>query len=165
MSDTFPFRIGTGHDTHRLGPDRPFIVGGVTIPFDKGPLGHSDGDVLLHALTDALLGALALGDIGDWFSNTDPRWAGADSSIFVKEAVRAVKERGWSVINVDSIIHAERPKLGPHKRDIAAKVASLLGLPADRVSVKAKSGEAVGPVGRGEALQAEVIVLLGRTQN
>jgi 2-C-methyl-D-erythritol 2,4-cyclodiphosphate synthase len=155
-----PLRIGIGHDTHRLGPGRPFIVGGLVIPFDKGPIGHSDGDVLLHALTDALLGALALGDIGDWFPNTDPRWAGADSMQFVVEALRVVTEKGWSVVNVDAIIHAERPKLGPHKREIASRVAEILGIPADRVSVKAKSGEGVGPVGLGEALQAEVVVLL-----
>ncbi len=99
------------------------------------------------------LGALALGDIGDWFPNTDPRWAGADSTQFVVEALRVVTEKGWSVVNVDAIIHAERPKLGPHKREIASRMADILGLPPERVSVKAKSGEGVGPVGRGEALQ------------
>jgi 2-C-methyl-D-erythritol 2,4-cyclodiphosphate synthase len=156
-----PFRVGLGHDTHRLGAaGKPLILGGVTIPHDCGLIGHSDADPLLHAITDALLGALALGDIGDWFPNTDPKWQGADSAVFLKEAAAAVISRRYQIVNIDAIVHAERPKLGPHKRAIAAHIAQLLSLPEDRVSVKAKSGEAVGPVGRGEAIQAEAVALL-----
>ena len=116
-------RIGLGHDRHRLGPDRALILGGVTIPFELGLIGHSDADVLLHAITDALLGALALGDIGEWFPNTDPRWQNADSSLFVQEAVKAVRERGWEIANLDCTVHAERPKLSPFKRQLAERIA------------------------------------------
>lgn len=159
-----PFRVGLGHDTHRLGAvGKPLILGGVTIPHECGLIGHSDADPLLHAITDALLGALALGDIGDWFPNTDPKWQGADSAVFLREAAAAVISRRYQIVNLDAIVHAERPKLGPFKRQIAAHIAQLLSLKEDQVSVKAKSGEAVGPVGRGEAIQAEAIVLLARS--
>lgn len=158
-----PVRIGLGHDTHRLGPDRPLILGGVTIPFDRGLVGHSDADVLLHAVTDALLGALALGDIGEWFPNTDSRWAGVESSVFLAEAARAVRERGWQIANLDCTVFAQQPKLSPYKQRIAGTIADLLQLDATTVSVKAKTGELVGPVGRGESISADAIVLLSRT--
>jgi 2-C-methyl-D-erythritol 2,4-cyclodiphosphate synthase len=160
---TPPVRIGLGHDTHRLGPDRLLILGGVKVPFDCGLIGHSDADVLLHAVTDALLGALSLGDIGEWFPNTDPQWEGADSAVFVTEAAKAVRDRGWEIANLDCTIFAEQPKLSPFKKEIASNVASLLAVDADVVSVKAKTGETVGPIGRGESISAEAAVLLYRT--
>jgi 2-C-methyl-D-erythritol 2,4-cyclodiphosphate synthase len=153
-------RVGLGHDTHRLVSGKPLILGGVAIPFDKGLDGHSDADVLLHAITDALLGAAGLGDIGEWFPNTDPQWQGADSKIFVAEAVRAVGERGWTITNLDCTVSAEQPKLTPHKPAIRTRLAELLSLSETQINVKAKSGEAVGPVGRGEAMTADAIVLL-----
>lgn len=156
-------RIGLGHDTHRLGPDRPLILGGVTVPFESGLIGHSDADVLLHAITDALLGALALGDIGEWFPNTEAQWAEASSAIFVTKAAKAVRERGWQIANLDCTIFAERPKLSPFKQQIAERVAELLELDASAVSVKAKTGEKVGPIGRGESISADAITLLYRT--
>ncbi len=155
------YRIGLGHDRHRLIAGRKLLLGGVEVPFELGLDGHSDADVLLHAITDALLGAAGLGDIGDWFPNTDPQWAGADSAVFLQAALSAVKDRGWQVVNLDCTIHAERPKLSPHKAVIKANVARLLGVPEDRVNVKAKTGEKVGPVGRLEAIDADAVVLLG----
>ena len=156
------FRVGLGHDRHRLVAGRPLVLGGVTIDFELGLDGHSDADVLLHAITDAILGAAGLGDIGEWFPNTDPQWAGADSTVFLRAARDAVSERGWEVVNIDCTIHAERPKLSPHKRTIAAGIAGLLGIAEDRVNVKAKTGEKVGPIGRLEAIDADAVVLLGR---
>lgn len=153
-------RIGLGHDRHRLGPERPLILGGVRIPYERGLIGYSDADVLLHAITDALLGALALGDIGEWFPNSDPQWQGADSTIFAAEAIKAVRERGWEIANLDCTVHAEQPKLSPFKREIAERLAQILSLDPTVVSVKAKTGEKVGPIGRGEAIDADAIVLL-----
>jgi 2-C-methyl-D-erythritol 2,4-cyclodiphosphate synthase len=157
-----PYRIGQGHDRHRLIEGKPLILGGVTIPHPRGLDGHSDADVLLHAITDALLGALALGDIGEWFPNTDPQWRGADSAVFVTAAVAEVRRRGWEIANLDATIHAERPKLSPHKNAIAERVASLLGITREQVNVKAKTGEKVGPIGREEAIDADATVLLYR---
>ena len=157
------YRIGLGHDRHRLVAGRKLLLGGVEVPFELGLDGHSDADVLLHAITDALLGAAGLGDIGDWFPNTDPQWAGADSTVFHQAALSAVKERGWQVVNLDCTIHAERPKLSPHKAAIKNNVARLLGVLEDQVNVKAKTGEKVGPVGRLEAIDADAVVLLGRS--
>ena len=157
------YRIGLGHDRHRLVAGRKLILGGVTIDFELGLDGHSDADVLLHAITDAILGAAGLGDIGDWFPNTDPQWAGADSTVFLRAALGAVKERGWKVVNLDCTLHAERPKLSPHKQSIAVNIAKLLEVANDRVNVKAKTGETVGPVGRLEAIDADAVVLLGRS--
>lgn len=157
------YRIGLGHDRHRLVAGRPLVLGGVAVDFELGLDGHSDADVLLHALTDAILGAAGLGDIGEWFPNTDPQWAGADSKVFLRAAVQAVAERGWSIINVDCTIHAERPKLSPFKRTIADSIAQQLGIAPDRVNVKAKTGEKVGPIGRLEAMDADAVVLLGRS--
>lgn len=153
-------RIGLGHDTHRLGAARPLRLGGVVIPHESGPVAHSDGDVLLHALIDALLGAAALGDIGEWFPDTDPAWRDADSAALVTEVSRRVRSAGWRVVNVDAIVFVQRPKLGPHKLSIRCRIAELLGLSETQVSVKAKTGEGVGPIGREEAIAAEVVVLV-----
>ncbi|MGH7127994.1 MAG: 2-C-methyl-D-erythritol 2,4-cyclodiphosphate synthase [Planctomycetaceae bacterium] len=158
------FRIGLGHDTHRLEAGRRLVLGGVTIAHDRGAVGHSDADVLLHAVTDALLGAAGLGDIGEWFPDSDPRWAGAGSSTFVRSALEAVRERGWRVVNLDCTIFAERPKLSPDKPRIRTRLAELLSLAEDAVNVKAKSGEQVSPIGRGEAIAADAIVLLRKAE-
>jgi 2-C-methyl-D-erythritol 2,4-cyclodiphosphate synthase len=155
-------RVGHGHDTHRLSRGRKLILGGVPIDFERGLLGHSDADVLLHAITDALLGAAGLGDIGEWFSDTDPRWAGADSAALLKTAVREVVNHNWKIINLDCTIAAEQPRLSPHKPAIRNRIAELLGIPAENVNVKAKTGEGVGPVGRLEVIEAEAVVLLSR---
>ncbi len=157
------FRVGLGHDTHRLIADRPLILGGVRIEHDRGLDGHSDADVLLHAITDALLGAAALGDIGELFPNTDPRWANTDSAHFVREALRRLTDLGWRIVNLDCTIHAERPKLSAVKPAIAARVAKILGLNRDQVSIKAKTGEKVGPIGRQEAISADAVVLIETT--
>ncbi len=156
------FRVGFGHDTHRLIEGRSLVLGGVVVPHDRGLAGHSDADVVLHAVTDALLGAAALGDIGELFPDTDPAHRGRDSSDFVCEAMRRLTTAGWQPVNIDVVIHAEQPKLGPHKRAICDRVAELLGLAAGAVSVKAKTGERVGPIGRGEAISCEAVVLIER---
>ena len=158
-------RVGLGHDIHRLAPGRKLILGGVEIPFDRGPVGHSDADVLLHAITDALLGAAGLGDIGEWFPNTDERWAGADSALLLSHALDAVRKQDWQVVNLDCTVWAEQPKLTPHKPAIRRRLAEILELPEERINVKAKSGEAVGPVGRGEAITADAVVLVQRSHN
>ena len=155
-------RIGIGHDTHRLGPGGPLKIGGVTLEYDRHLIGHSDADVLLHAVTDALLGALAAGDIGDLFPDTDPRHQGQDSAEFLLEAKRRVQAAGYEVVNLDCIVFAQRPKLVPYKLPIRQRLAELLGISLDCVSVKAKTGEQVGPVGREEAIMAECIVLLAK---
>ena len=155
-------RVGLGHDTHRLGPGLPLVLGGVTIPHEAGCIAHSDGDVLLHAITDALLGATALGDIGEWFPDTDPQHSGADSANLLTRVVNEVHGRGWRVVNLDCTVFAQRPKLSSYKKEIAVRVAELLGLTADRVCVKAKTGERVGPVGREEAIEASAVVLIER---
>ncbi|GAB4143160.1 MAG: 2-C-methyl-D-erythritol 2,4-cyclodiphosphate synthase [Planctomycetaceae bacterium] len=154
------FRVGLGHDIHRLVEGRPLILGGVSIDFDRGLDGHSDADVLLHAITDALLGALGLGDIGEWFPNDDPQWKDADSVRFVTEAINAARERGWELVNLDCTIWAERPKLTPYKPRIRQRLAELLDIEENCINVKAKSGEKVGPVGRQEAMVADAVVLL-----
>lgn len=156
------FRVGSGHDRHRLVAGRPLILGGVSIPYEFGLDGHSDADVLMHAITDALLGAVAAGDIGELFPNTDPRWAGADSVIFLQAALDEVHRRGYEIANLDCTIHAERPKLSPYKTTIASGLARLLSLPSDCINVKAKTGEKVGPIGRGEAIDADAVVLVVR---
>ena len=158
------FRVGLGHDTHRLASDRPLILGGVTIEFDRGLLGHSDADILLHAVTDAVLGAAGMGDIGDAFPDTDPTYAGIDSAILLGRALERVRAAGWCLINLDCTIFAQRPKLGPHKLAIRQRVSELVGLPVDAVNVKAKTGELVGPIGREEAMSADAIVLMERFQ-
>ncbi len=155
-------RVGSGHDTHRLAPGRALVLGGVPIAHDRGLLGHSDADVLLHAITDALLGAAGLGDIGDAFPDTDPAYAGIDSALLLAQALERVRGGGWRLLNVDCTIFAERPKLSPHKATIRARLAELLGLAADAVNIKAKTGEKVGPIGREEAMSADAVVLLMR---
>ena len=155
-------RVGLGHDRHRLVPGRPLILGGVKIEFEKGLDGHSDADVLLHAVTDAILGAAGMGDIGEWFPNTDPQWANVDSSIFLQQAISEVEKRGWIIGNLDCTVHAERPKLSPYKSAISARIANLLNLELSQVNVKAKTGEKVGPIGREEAIDADAIVMLVR---
>ena len=153
------YRAGIGDDLHRLTEGRPLILGGVRVPFERGLLGHSDADVVLHAVTDALLGAAALGDIGEHFPDVDPRWKGADSAVLLVAALERVRERGCEPVNCDVVIHAQQPKLGPWKVQIRDNLARLLGLPQDAVNVKAKTEEHVGPVGRGEAISALAIVL------
>ncbi len=155
-------RVGHGHDTHRLSRERTLVLGGVTIDFERGLLGHSDADVLLHAITDALFGAAGLGDIGEWFPDTDPKWCGANSADLLKTAVREVSARHWKIVNLDCTISAEQPRLSSHKPAIRQRIAELLEITAENVNVKAKTGEGVGPVGRKEAIAADAVVLLLR---
>lgn len=159
------FRVGLGHDSHRLGPNRALILGGVRIDFDRGLVGHSDADILLHAVTDALLGAAGLGDIGDSFPDTDPQFAGMDSRLFLEAALHRVTELGWRPVNLDCTIFAQRPKLAPYKASIRQRLAELLSLPLETVNVKAKTGEGVGPIGREEAMAADAVVLLEHVRN
>lgn len=159
-------RIGHGYDLHRLEPlapgghGRPLVLGGVRLEHDRGPVGHSDGDALLHAITDAILGALALPDIGQLFPDNDPRWEGADSRVFVERAASEARERGWRIENVDATVVLERPKVSPHKEKMRANVASMLGIGVDRVNVKGKTHEKVDAVGEGWAVEVHVVVLL-----
>ena len=155
-------RVGIGHDTHRLVEGRPLVLGGLRITHTHGLAGHSDADVVLHAVADALLGAAALGDIGEVFPDTDPQYRGADSAVLVREVVARIHAAGWQPVNVDLVIHAERPKLGPHKLAMRDRIADLLGIAPNVVSVKAKTGESVGPIGRGEAISCEAVVLIER---
>jgi 2-C-methyl-D-erythritol 2,4-cyclodiphosphate synthase len=155
-------RIGFGTDIHRLVAGRPLIVGRVEIESDLGADGHSDADVLLHAVTDALLGSLALGDIGTHFPNSDPRWSGADSLVFLRRAFELVVERGYRVVNIDSVVDLESPKLKPYVDQIRQNIASALDVAPECVSVKAKTGESVGAVGNREALTAQAVVLIER---
>lgn len=152
--------VGIGYDLHRLVEGRKLILGGVEIPYSLGLLGHSDGDVLLHAVSDAVLGAAAAGDIGELFPDTDPQYKGISSEVILGEAVSLAAERSLKVYNLDCILLAERPKLGPLKKEIRARLAELLSLQADRVNVKAKTMEGCGPIGAGEAIAAHVVVTL-----
>ena len=156
------YRTGLGWDVHRLAPNRPLILGGVTIPSEFGLEGHSDADILAHAITDAILGAASLGDIGMHFPDTDPRWKGADSLVFLKHALELARGAGFEVVNVDSTVILERPKLKDHRTAIREKLAAALGLPLDRVSVKFKTAEKVGPVGEGRSAEAQAVVTLNR---
>jgi len=156
------FRIGFGTDIHRLVAGRPLVIGGVGILSDLGADGHSDADVLMHAATDALLGALALGDIGKHFPNTDKRWRNAESSEFLLYAHGMIKQRGYVVANLDSVIDLELPKLRPHIEQMRRNIATVLDTELDQVSVKAKTGEAVDAVGERRAVRAEVVVLIRR---
>lgn len=156
-------RVGIGTDLHRLGPGRPLVLGHVVIPYDLGPVSHSDGDVVLHAVIDAAAGAAGLPDIGEMFPDNDPAYRDADSADLLKAALERVAERGYRLVNADVTIHAQRPKLGPHKPAIREELAWLTGLPADAVSVKAKTGEGLDAVGRGEAIAATVVVGLARS--
>lgn len=156
------FRIGFGNDVHRLVAGRALILGGVEIDSDLGAEGHSDADALSHAITDAILGALALGDIGSHFPNSDERWRGAESFVFLRFAVSEARSRGYIVGNVDATINLESPKLRPYIGQITDGLAAVLEVTSDRISVKAKTGEGVGPVGERRAVTAEAVVLLAR---
>lgn len=158
-----PLRIGEGWDVHALVPGRPLIIGGVNIPHTQGLLGHSDADVLLHAITDALLGAAALGDIGRHFPDTDARFKGADSSVLLAEAARRVREAGFEIGNVDSTVIAQAPKLAPHIAAMCEGIARTLGLAVAQVNVKAKTAEKIGPVGQGLSIEARAVTLLVAT--
>jgi 2-C-methyl-D-erythritol 2,4-cyclodiphosphate synthase len=154
------YRIGIGNDIHRLASGRKLILGGVRIAFEKGPVGHSDGDALAHAVCDALLGAAALGDMGRHFPDSSPKWRGASSLLFLRHTRKLLKEAGYEIVNVDATIGLERPKLAPHIPLMRAKVARALGLKPEQVSVKAKTGEGVDAVGRGEAIRADAVGLI-----
>lgn len=155
-------RVGEGWDVHQLVEGRRLILGGVPIPYDKGLLGHSDADALLHAITDALFGAAGLGDIGRHFPDTDPTFKGADSGVLLAEAAARVRAAGWQIGNVDSTIVAQAPKMAPHIPAMRERIAALLGLAADQVNVKAKTAEKLGPVGEGKSIEARAVVLLQR---
>jgi 2-C-methyl-D-erythritol 2,4-cyclodiphosphate synthase len=153
-------RIGEGWDIHTLVEGRKLMLGGVQVPYNKGLLGHSDADALLHAITDALLGAAGMGDIGAHFPDTDAAFQGADSAVLLAEAARRVREKGYSIGNVDSTIIAQAPKLAPHISAMRARIADILGIAPDCVNVKAKTAEKMGPVGEGLAIEARAVVLL-----
>jgi len=157
-------RIGNGYDTHRLVEGRPLILGGQRLqhPEGLGLDGHSDADVLVHAVMDALLGALSLGDIGKYFPPTDPRWKGADSLMLLEQVVALVNERGWQIVNVDSVVIAERPKLKPHIEAMRGAIALRMGLDPDQVGVKATTNERLGPEGREEGMSCHAVALLTR---
>lgn len=156
------YRTGLGWDVHRLAPNMPLILGGVSIPSEFGLEGHSDADILAHAITDAILGAAALGDIGMHFPDTDPRWKGADSLVFLRHALELAGGAGFELVNVDSTVILERPKLKDYRTPIREKLAATLGLPLDRVSVKFKTAEKVGPVGEGKSAEAQAVVTVMR---
>ncbi len=156
-------RIGLGHDTHRLAPGGPLRLGGVDLPGDRHALGHSDADVLLHAVTDALLGAAGLEDIGQLFPDTDAANRGRDSAEMLRLAWQKVAARGYTIVNLDCVVLAEQPKLAPHKASIRQRIAEVLSIDADRVGLKAKTGEQVGPIGRREAISAQCVALLEKT--
>jgi 2-C-methyl-D-erythritol 2,4-cyclodiphosphate synthase len=155
-------RIGLGHDTHRLGPGAGLVIGGITIPHDRAAIGHSDADVLLHALTDALLGAAALGDIGEMFPDTDPANRGRDSADMLRRAAARVADAGWRIVNLDCVVFAQRPKILPHRAAIRRRIAEILGIDDSAVWLKAKTGEGVGPIGEELAIAAECVVLIER---
>jgi 2-C-methyl-D-erythritol 2,4-cyclodiphosphate synthase len=154
------YRTGIGWDNHRLAAGRPLVLGGVTIPSEAGLDGHSDADVLSHAITDAILGAAALGDIGVHFPDTDPRWKGCDSVVFLRHALELVHQRGYQLVSVDSTVIIERPKLKDHREAMRQKLAHTLGLAVENVSVKFKTAEKVGPVGEGRSAEAQAVVTL-----
>ena len=156
------YRFGQGWDVHRIAPGRPLVLGGVTVPCEFGLEGHSDADVLSHAITDAILGALALGDIGMHFPDADPRWKGCDSLVFLRHARDLARERGFALVNVDSTVILERPKLKDYRETIRQKLAGTLELDVDRVSVKFKTAEKVGPVGEGRSAEAQAVVTIAK---
>ena len=154
------YRIGFGNDIHKLAPNLPLVLGGVRIPSDKGAVGHSDADALFHAVTDAILGALALGDIGSHFPDDDEKWKNADSGLFLSEAVELMNERGFSVVNIDSVIILEHPKLRPYIRLMRENLAQILSTDSANISVKAKTNEKLDEIGRGNAVGAEAVILI-----
>ncbi|MGK7892883.1 MAG: 2-C-methyl-D-erythritol 2,4-cyclodiphosphate synthase [Xenococcus sp. (in: cyanobacteria)] len=156
-------RIGNGYDIHRLTPERPLILGGITIPHRLGLLGHSDADVLTHAIMDALLGALSLGDIGHYFPPSDPQWKGADSLVLLAQVQQLISDQGWSISNIDSTIVAEQPKLKPHLKAMRDRLGAILNLSSDHISIKATTNEKLGPVGQEEGICAYAVVLLNKS--
>ena len=158
------FRIGLGHDTHRLIDGSVLRIGGVDIPHDRAALGHSDADVLLHAVTDAVLGAAALGDIGQMFPDTTPENRGRDSGEMLQAAWTEVARAGWSIVNLDCIVFAQRPKMSPHAEAIRRQIAELLGTTPDRIGLKAKTGEGIGPVGTEEVIMAQCVALIEKCE-
>ncbi len=156
------FRVGIGYDSHRLVENRKLIVGGVEIPFEKGLSGHSDGDILFHALTDALLGAAALGDIGQYFPPSDPKWKDVNSRVFLEHAHKLIQKSGYHVVNVDAVIILEQPKIGPYRDAIRKNVADVLEIETERVGLKAKTAEGIGPVGEGQMAEAQAVALIAR---
>lgn len=157
---TFPFRIGQGFDVHALVAGRPLIIGGVSIPHTHGLQGHSDADVLLHAIIDALLGAAGLGDIGRLFPDTDAQYKGADSRVLLRDAYARVREEGWRLVNLDATVHAQAPKIGPHAAAMVANIAHDLEVAAAQINIKAKTNEELGYLGRREGIAATVVALL-----
>jgi 2-C-methyl-D-erythritol 2,4-cyclodiphosphate synthase len=153
-------RCGIGYDLHRLAEGRKLIVGGVELSFEKGPVGHSDGDVLAHALCDALLGGAGLGDIGTHFPDTDPKWKGANSLLFLEHAKRLLDEKHFAIEHVDAVVITEKPKLGPHFPKMREALAKALGIPAEKIHLKAKTNEGIDAIGRGEAIAAYVVATL-----
>ncbi|TWD76704.1 2-C-methyl-D-erythritol 2,4-cyclodiphosphate synthase [Variovorax beijingensis] len=162
MRSAFNIRVGEGWDVHQLVAGRKLILGGVVVPHTTGLLGHSDADVLLHAITDALFGAAGLGDIGRHFPDTDAQFRGADSAVLLGEAARRVRAAGWEIGNVDSTVIAQAPKLAPHIPAMCQRIAQVLGLAPEQVNVKAKTAEKLGPVGEGRAMEARAVALLHR---
>ncbi len=162
-ADGLEYRTGLGWDNHRIAEGRPLILGGIAIPSTFGLEGHSDADVLVHAITDAMLGAAALGDIGMHFPDSDPRWKGASSLLFLRSALGLVRQAGYRIVNVDSSVILERPKLKDFRQAIRQSLSEALELPLDRVSVKFKTAEKVGPVGEGRSAEAQAIVTLAKT--
>ena len=156
------FRIGEGWDVHALVPGRPLVIGGVTIPYHLGLLGHSDADVLLHAITDALLGAAGLGDIGQHFPDTDPRWKGVNSVDLLQATGRLLSEAGWQIGNIDATVVAQAPKLAAHKPAMQTRIAQALGISTHLVNIKAKTAEKLGPVGMGQSIEARAVALIHR---
>lgn len=156
------FRVGIGYDSHRLVPDRPLILGGVTIPFELGLDGHSDADVLLHAITDAICGASGLPDIGQLFPDTDPQWKGANSGLLLKEAAAKSRAAGWRLVNVDAVLIAQRPKISPHVRGIRENIANLLQLEGDCVNIRGKTAEGLGALGAGLGMAVHAVCLVVR---
>ena len=153
-------RVGIGFDIHRLEEGKELVIGGVKIPYEKGWIAHSDGDIFFHALTDALLGAIGYGDIGQLFPDSDKKWEGADSSIFLKEAYRIVKEKGYSIVNIDGYIILQKPKLLPYRKKIIENTAKILDIDVSRIFIKGKTFEKIGEIGEGKAGMCEVVVLL-----
>jgi 2-C-methyl-D-erythritol 2,4-cyclodiphosphate synthase len=153
-------RVGIGYDLHRLEVGRKLIVGGIELPFDKGPMGHSDGDVVAHAMVDALLGAAGLGDIGTHFPDTDPKWKGANSLIFLEHTRKLLEEKEFAIEHVDAVVILERPKLGPHFPKMREVLAKSLGVAAEKIHLKAKTNEGVDAVGRGEAIASHIVATL-----
>ncbi|XP_010553538.1 PREDICTED: 2-C-methyl-D-erythritol 2,4-cyclodiphosphate synthase, chloroplastic-like [Tarenaya hassleriana] len=159
-SKVLPFRVGHGFDLHRLEPGYPLIIGGIDIPHDRGCEAHSDGDVLLHCVVDAILGALGLPDIGQLFPDSDPKWKGAPSSVFIKEAVRLMEEAGYEIGNLDATLILQRPKLSPHKETIRSNLSHLLGTDPSFINLKAKTHEKVDSLGENRSIAAHTVVLL-----